>query len=179
MLYDKVLNLCEIPMEVIIFKCLLSLFMVLVIFYDAWKFIIPNWVNLVLILLYPVACFFLPIDWLNGVITFLAVFAVLLVAYRFNLMGGGDIKYLTVCALWTGYPLLIQFFIATAISGGILAVLLLMGRPVMFGFFARAGKIDRLPRIFQAKEPVPYGIAISVAILSLIWMDMLFPAVKG
>lgn len=164
-------------MEIIIFKCLLTLIMGLVIVFDTWKFVIPNWLNLGLILLYPVACFFLPIDWINGLITCVAVFAVLFVVYQFNIMGGGDIKYITVCALWTGYPLLIDFLITTAISGGVLAILILLGRPVMFGFFARAGKIDKLPRIFREKEPAPYGVAISVAMLILIWKDFLFHAV--
>lgn len=165
-------------MEALIFNIILTVLIGLIIVFDVWKYIIPNWLNLVIILLYPIAAFMMPdkIDWLNGLLTGVTVFVVGFIAYQFKVMGGGDIKCFTVCALWTGYPLFIEFFAIAAIAGGILAIVLLISRPIIFNFAAKYGKIDKIPRLFQKGSPVPFGVAIAASMIFLIWQGAVIPA---
>ncbi|WP_374655070.1 prepilin peptidase [Dongia sp.] len=76
-----------------------------------------------------------------------------ILAFRFNLMGGGDAKWLGSLALWTGLNLdLARFLILTTVFGGILGlVVLLIGRlGVAYG-------------LLNGKQHLPYGVAIALA----------------
>ena len=73
--------------------------------FDAWKFIIPNTIPVVLILLFLVVA----LVWDDRVPIFehigtgLLVFCVGAVIFRFGVLGGGDIKLLTAVAFWVGW----------------------------------------------------------------------------
>lgn len=75
-----------------------------------------------------------------------AVFALGAAGFRFGLVGGGDVKLLAAAALWLGAAALLPFLMATALAGGLLAVVFLV-----VALFHR----DR------AKVALPYGIAIA------------------
>ena len=75
-----------------------------------------------------------------------AVFVVGAVAFRFRLLGGGDVKLIAAAALWLGAAALGPFLLATALAGGALAVGFLLARHAR-----REGLAAGLP----------YGIAIA------------------
>lgn len=74
------------------------------------------------------------------------VFALGAAGFRFGLLGGGDVKLLAAAALWLGAAALLPFLMATALAGGLLAVV----------FLAVA-----LLRHDRSKVALPYGIAIA------------------
>lgn len=131
-----------------------------VIVFDARHYVIPNWLNFGIAALY-VAYFalVLPQPWWDGVAACGAMLAVGFLLFSLGIMGGGDVKLLTVSMLWTGWSALsLQFVFATAIVGGILTIALLILRRVV-----PLLKIRSLPRILMRGQPVPYGIAIALA----------------
>ena len=75
-----------------------------------------------------------------------AVFVAGAVAFRFRLLGGGDVKLIAAAALWLGAAALGPFLLATALAGGALAVGFLLARHAR-----REGLAAGLP----------YGIAIA------------------
>jgi prepilin peptidase CpaA len=74
-----------------------------------------------------------------------AVFLAGAVAFRFRLLGGGDVKLIAAAALWLGAAALGPFLLATALAGGALAIGFLLTRHLREGLAAG----------------LPYGIAIA------------------
>lgn len=140
--------------------------------YDSSKYIIPNAITVGLVLLFIVATTLLPLDtaWLSHVGAAAAVFAVGLVAYKFNALGAGDIKMITAISLWAGFEFLPEFLLATAVAGGVVTLLLLLFRmlivmvtienPTFRNWFS-------WPRVLCQGEPVPYGVAIAAGAVFL------------
>ena len=139
-----------------------------VCYYDLTRFIIPNELNLAFILLYPVFLLLTPADiiWWQSLLVMAAFFGVGFLMFLANVMGGGDIKLLIALSLWIGWQpeALMKFGLWTAIAGGILAIFLLIIR-VMF----KKTPKEKLPKVLQWKEPMPYGLAIAYAFGFLIW----------
>ena len=95
------------------------------------------------------------------------VFAVLAGAFYAGMMGGGDVKLLTVLAV--GLPLMgiIQLLAITAFAGGVLAMVHLMMRNLPHPRLAPAGS-SLLRRVYAVERwrhlrhaPLPYGVAIA------------------
>ncbi len=157
------------------FHGVLILFLLAVIYYDSTRYIIPNWISGVLLALWPamilVNSSLLPEDfsiwWSLGVMG--AMFGVGLLAFIFNVMGGGDVKLLTVLALWAGREAGLDFLMITAMFGGVLAFGLLLVRPVVAKVFSRA-KAESIPRVFRYGEPLPYGLAITAGFLVVLYL---------
>lgn len=80
--------------------------------------------------------------------------------YHFGLMGAGDAKLFTAAALFVNLKWMILFGAATALMGGVLAILYLMIRPrkAMRGLTA-AGRAEAL----QKSSGIPYGVPIAMA----------------
>jgi len=123
---------------------------------DVVKFRLPNWLTLSTALLaLPWLLLSVPL-WpdlglhLAAGLVFLAVGIVVL---RFDLMGGGDVKWLGALAIWVGLSLdLVRLLMLTGFAGGLLAlIVLLLGR-----FRASYGMQD-------GKRHLPYGVAIALA----------------
>lgn len=86
--------------------------------------------------------------------------------------GGGDVKLMATAALWLGFDNLLPYLFWTAILGGTLAVLVLAYRRMLLPIC-----LLRQPwamRLHDAKEGIPYGVAIAGAGLIVypqtIWM---------
>jgi prepilin peptidase CpaA len=150
---------------------------------DAYSYRIPNMVNAGLILLYPVALFATnaPLDWQDGLLAFAIIFAVGFALFIANIMGGGDVKMLAALALWLEYGVnLWHFLMIMALLGGILTLILLAIRKYMPFFLITSGKPNAtIPRLFSHGEPVPYGIAIGITFLWMLWAGdlSLMPAI--
>lgn len=155
------------------FHAILTLFLLAVFYLDLTKYIIPNWICGVLLALYPAMLLMTPalpedfsLLWSVGV--FLMLFAAGIAIFALKFAGGGDVKLLAVLALWTGREATLDMVFLTALLGGVLAFVLLLLRPVV----AKAvpmSKIASIPRVLCHGQPLPYGLAITVAFLFLLW----------
>lgn len=142
--------------------------MCIVMYYDATRFIIPNWLVGSLLLLYPVAFFTtdMPIDWKMDLLGMLCAFVVGYIIFALRIMGGGDVKLIIVLSLWVGFTKLAQFGFNFAVLGGVLSIIVLIMRKFLPMIFKDK---EKLPRIFRPKQPVPYGLAIAGAFLLMIY----------
>ena len=151
---------------------ILILFMIAVIIYDATKFIIPNWLVAIFIVLYPIFVLTspVPIPWLSSLGLALACFAVGYVMFILNWMGGGDVKFFTGCVLWVGYGTqAVEFFVWMSIYGGALALLLIIIRKFVPAMLKGTKAEPYTPRLFLKGEPMPYGLAIAAGFLTILW----------
>ncbi len=79
----------------------------------------------------------------------LAVFGLAALAFRFHLLGGGDVKLLAAGTLWLGAAALGPYLVVTVMAGGLLAVAF-VGWHMLLPVSARR----RLPSL-------PYAVAIA------------------
>ena len=147
---------------------ILSAMLLAVVLYDITKFIIPNKLNAAFVLLYPVFLFATPepIEWWWSLAVMACFFAVGLLIFQFNIMGGGDVKLLIALSLWIGWngQTLAAFGLLTSIVGGVLAVFLVLAR-----FMAAKAGAKNLPKVLTKNAPIPYGVAIAYAFATLMW----------
>ncbi|MGI9386253.1 MAG: A24 family peptidase [Methyloligellaceae bacterium] len=132
--------------------------------FDLATYTIPNSISLVLIALFVCAAILLPneISVLSHVCSFLIVFAVGLVAFRFGAFGGGDVKSWAAVALWFGLGSLPYQVGAIALIGGIFGIIMIGLRRVLASTNSRENeRAVALPKIFLPNQPIPYGLAIA------------------
>ena len=127
--------------------------------HDVATMTIPNWVSILLALL------FIPAAAASGLTleqtgAHLSVGAIALVIgavmFYLGVWGGGDAKLVAAAAIWAGAAGSMQFVYGVALFGGLLALVFIICR--------RAGmKSDMawLARLLSPKEGVPYGVAIA------------------
>lgn len=154
------------------FLVVLTLLMLAAFYLDATRYLIPNWLNTMVILLYVVFVLSSPvaIGWLSGIYAFILVFIVGFPIFFFRLMGGGDVKLLIALALWCGLSeTLAEFVIYTGLLGGVLSVALLSIRPFAAWLCAKSGKDITIPKILTYGQDIPYGLAITTAFLIVLW----------
>ncbi len=141
---------------------LLALAMGLVIVLDVTRYIIPNWLNLAIVGLYAVAAYHFHMTVGYAVLAASVALVIGLGVFSLGLMGGGDVKLLTVLMLFTGWTMVsVQFLVMTAVVGGVLVIVVLLLRALAPIFLQPMAT----PRILKKKEPVPYGVAIAGAFL--------------
>lgn len=135
---------------------------------DLRRFIIPDTIVVALLALWPI--------WvaLNGLgpigyalLGGVGMFVLGLTLFAFGLMGGGDVKLMTVLALWAEPSGLLTFLFYTSLAGGFLSIYWLL-------------PLRRLvaPMIGWAEgqrnnKQIPYGVAISaggLAIAQRLWV---------
>ena len=163
--------------------------------FDLWKMIIPNAVSLLLVALFFANALVLTlfsgyaVAWLSHLGAMAAVLVVGLVAYRFNVLGAGDVKLLTAVSLWAGFeqnliePLVLDYFlfdylILVALFGGGLSLALIILRRLLVGLllFQSAPQNITLPRYLLPREHMPYGVAIA---LPAIYLAIKLPLLGG
>ncbi len=83
----------------------------------------------------------------------IGVLAVFATAFRFGLMGGGDVKMIAALALWFPFGPLVTMLIVMSLAGGAITLLMM---------------IDKWLRRNSAQPEVPYGIAIAIAALLML-----------
>ncbi len=133
--------------------------------WDVWKRIIPNVLPAGLIVLFICAGLLSPspVDWLSHLASGLLVLFVGAVLFGFGWLGGGDVKLWAAGALWAGLEL-VPFQVGfVAISGGVLALLMMFMRSKLpyFVMLLPSSIRPSLPQIFMRGEPIPYGVAIA------------------
>ena len=147
----------------------LALCMLVVIISDAAHYIIPNWLNTAVALLFVGAAVVGVVAPLSGLMAAGALLALGFGLFAMGLMGGGDIKLLVVCALWTGFGrLTVEFIFLTSLMGGLLVVITLLARRILPPLWLRLSPTRNLPRLLTRGQAVPYCIAIAAAFLWLL-----------
>ena len=132
---------------------------------DVWKFLIPNLISALLIVLFIALAFAqpFPVDWWSHLGAMLAFFIVGLLLYRFSVLGAGDVKLITALCLWAGFSGLPNLLLGVALSGGVLALALIAVRQLLFSMTllkSDPGAIQ-LPKVLVKGSPVPYGVGIA------------------
>lgn len=133
--------------------------------FDIFTYTIPNSISLTLIVLFICAAILLPneISILFHVLSFLIVFAVGLVAFRFGAFGGGDVKSWAAVALWFGLGSLPYQVASVALIGGVFGLVMIGLRRILANtILRRDDRAVALPKIFLPNQPIPYGVAIAV-----------------
>lgn len=157
---------------------ILTLMLLAVVYFDVTAFIIPNKLNLAFIALWPVfvAVSPEPIEWWWSIAVFAAFLAVGMLVFMTGIMGGGDVKLLIVLSLWIGWqPAELGYFgIWVTLSGGILALFLLISRAVARRIYRSEKDRLALPKVFRKGEPIPYGLAIAYAFGYMLWTDKIY-----
>jgi prepilin peptidase CpaA len=128
---------------------------------------IPNWTVLALIALFAVLAIAFGG---RGLVSALAAAGVALVVsvglYALRMIGAGDSKLLTAVALFAGLGYLPLLMLATALTGGVIAALSMASRPTRaLTMFTLRGKGDW-------GRGVPYGVAIAVGGVLVLWAPM-------
>jgi prepilin peptidase CpaA len=129
---------------------------------DLRSFEIPNGVSVILFVgFFPIA---LLIGWdgqalLDHLLAGFAILAVGFFLFAGGIIGGGDAKLLPAVAVWTGWPMLPTFLVAMALSGGVVALGLLVFR--RFPLTAKAARYDWLQGLHENRKDVPYAVAIA------------------
>ncbi len=90
-------------------------------------------------------------------------------------MGGGDVKLFAVNALWFDFHGLLFLASAIAIIGGVVAVLLIVLRRMMFASCNQS----RVPPICRVNGPIPYGIAIAIGTIATLYVSGPNPSGAG
>jgi prepilin peptidase CpaA len=129
---------------------------------DLRRFEIPNWVSVVLFLgFFPIA---LIVGWdgpalLDHLLAGCAMLALGFFLFAGSVIGGGDAKLLAAVAVWTGWALLPAFLVVMALSGGVIAVFLIVFRHIPLP--AGAARIGWLRGLHEKRKDVPYAVAIA------------------
>lgn len=114
--------------------------------------------------------------WLGHLGAGLLVLTIAAVLFALRLIGGGDAKLLAGTALWTGLATLPAFLVTVAVLGGVLALLLLSLRPLLWPFLAQlpSSWARWIPRALAPGAGMPYGVPIALAaILDIMsWMPL-------
>ena len=147
---------------------------------DVTSFTIPNWLSIAIAAaFYPAALAAGASLGAIGVATAVGA-CVLLVGlgmFHANWMGGGDAKMLAGCALWMGWPTVLPFLLATALAGGVLALILMQMRSNLLRPHLQRGPAW-VGRLVEASD-APYGLAIAVGALAMLPQSPLVAGLGG
>ncbi len=144
---------------------------------DALSMRIPNWLTLLIALLFIPMALLTGMPWsLIGI--HLAVgfglFVVGFALFALGLFGGGDSKLLAAAGLWLGWADLMPFLVMTAFAGGVLALCVGIWSAINVSSEIKDGSIFK--HLGSIKPNVPYGYAFAIgAILAFPqswWMPM-------
>lgn len=134
---------------------------------DLVSYTIPNWISGAILALLPVAILAADLSLATAGLHVAIGVGVLIAAmamFAFRWIGGGDAKLFAAAAFWMGWPAVTDFMLWTALTGGVLAVVLMsMRRPPL-----RPLVLLGPPWLVKLSEPggaAPYGVAIAVGAL--------------
>jgi prepilin peptidase CpaA len=111
----------------LIIPALLAIAMCITMVTDATKYIIPNWVVLSVIMLYPIWVFIAPapVDWTMGLAMAGGLLLLGFGLFALGILGAGDAKLLAALGLFTGWSMAgLEFILNMALIGGGLAIIL-------------------------------------------------------
>ncbi len=101
----------------------------------------------------------------ENVALFASVLVIGTMLFAAGKLGGGDVKLLAASALWFPIAQGLQMLLAIALSGGALALLVLLARS-----FRQNDRPSRLPFLNRG-APIPYGVAIVAGVVFALAMQ--------
>ena len=135
---------------------------------DIFTMTISNWISIILVAAFGMAAYLTGMSGSEVMSHLAAGFLVLCVGFAlfcFNLIGGGDAKFLAAIALWFGFGDILSLLMVTALFGGPLCLLLVILRKhPLPGWFAEQ---EWAKRLHSKDTGAPYGVAIAAATLVL------------
>jgi prepilin peptidase CpaA len=153
-------------------------------FKDIWERRIPNRLTGALAALYPVYVLVspTPVAWPAAVGLASVVFMIGLGLFARELIGGGDVKLLTVLSLWAGPEQFVWFMLVTTLAGGALSLVSLCHRRwggLIEAHLAALGLATTTDRARVSPEApaggsaaqsttLPYGVAIAAGGIAII-----------
>ncbi|MFD2207124.1 A24 family peptidase [Kiloniella antarctica] len=149
-------------------KFVLVAFVIIAMLSDLIQMRIPNVIPVAIILLFPVA--YLGGGAATPLLDHIGAMLVVLVAgvalFAFKILGGGDVKFLSSLALWTGFGLLPPFVVILSLVGGGQVIIILLLRKFSHQLEYLLAKFNiQLPEWLQRDGGVPYGLSIGIAML--------------
>jgi prepilin peptidase CpaA len=130
---------------------------------DALSMRIPNWLTLLIAVLFLPMALLTDMPWgMIGIHALVgsAMFAVGFVLFSLGLFGGGDAKLLAAAGLWLGWPDLMPFLVMTAFAGGALALCVGLWSAINVDSEIKNGSIFR--HLGSIRPSVPYGYAFAI-----------------
>lgn len=145
--------------------------------FDLKTFTIPNSISVALLWLFVVAVPLTRADIsvLAHLYSFVAVLGMGLLAFRFGILSGGDVKSWAAVAIWYDIGSLPYQVVWVTVIGSALGILAIGLRRLSVNQYVREGQggSSVVPRLLRAGEPIPYGIAIALgSILTVSQIDV-------
>ncbi|MFN3077996.1 MAG: prepilin peptidase [Alphaproteobacteria bacterium] len=137
--------------------------------YDVASYRIPNLLSVAGLVAFAVAAVLARVTAPEILVHLAAGLAVLVLGaglFAVRMIGGGDVKLMAVTAVWTGFSLLPWFLAVMTLSGGVLAVLLLVARRLPVPRNWR--QTEWIGRLLSPRQGVPYGVAIAIGGLTVL-----------
>ena len=129
---------------------------------DLRHYRIPNECSLLLLALYPLHIWLSPqgVDVIGAAGVGSLVFLISFALYALGRFGGGDVKLMSVLALWAGPTWIAEFIVIMTLAGGIMGIVFITRLKNILAFaFHQAG--DTQTRDSVLAEQLPYGVAIA------------------
>jgi prepilin peptidase CpaA len=137
--------------------------MVIAAVIDLISYRIPNTLVVALLALFVLAATlnWTSVGWLSHLAAAVVVLGAGIFFYAFNQMGAGDVKLLTMVALWAGIFALPTLLFSVAICGlvGMLVIVILRRIAPRLELATGDGK-GTLPRVLRKGQGIPYAIGI-------------------
>ena len=131
---------------------------------DVVSYEVPNWVSICLVAAFAAGAAFAGLAMTTVAWHLAAGAAVLMVGwilFALGVLGGADVKMLAAAAVWTGWSALAEYLLVVALSGGVLALGLIVWRRVKLP--ARWAGREWLRRLHARDAGLPYCAAIGCA----------------
>ena len=133
---------------------------------DVRSYRIPNAISVAILGLYVVRLVVSDLwaEALDGFLVMGAVLSIGFVLFALRWLGGGDVKLMSVVALWSGGEEIFRIFYTIALTGGVMALALL----VYLTCVALSAKVKNAKSRGRIRnQKLPYGVAIAAGALDL------------
>lgn len=101
---------------------------------------------------------------LHSLLTALAIFIIFLIPFHFGWLGGGDIKLLMVVGTYAAYPFVMKVLGSIFVGGGVLALLLILLKPVLKLCQKKSQQPILLLQMLEERK-IPYSVGILLGLL--------------
>lgn len=145
---------------------------------DIRSFTITDKLNLTIAALFLLLAIPMGLGWgaiLDHVKIGLIATVIAIAMFYIGIFGGGDAKMTGAIALWLGSTPMVPFIFYTALTGGVLGIILIIGRRLAKKFgLPKSPKWAR--RILRKRSAVPYGVALGIGALLAAPQALWFPS---
>ena len=176
-----------------LFISLLPLIVLLVLasIIDARRRIIPNWLNLVLLIggLFQAIAYGTPVSISQALLGVLCGFGIVFIPYCLGAMGGGDLKMLAGIGAWLGPLATLQVYLVAAVAGMIIVIVqcFFTGRLTQlvknstliianFANYSQVGKAQVMATGQSMKsvdKPLPYAVPTLLGVVVTLAMNLI------